>query len=267
MGYLVWQIGLCLGGALLSGAVLGWFFRGGCQHKLVKVVDDWSQRFAFVEKERDRLALKVQDRDKLSYENKSLLSRLKAMENGANLASNVLKDNKEKLDAAEHNLAEIESLLEQRNLTIAELKDDLGVMKEKEELIKKRYLASEELNFSSEDKEKYEIKLKKLAEELQASDKAQQSNLNEIAALQALLEVYEEGSDGLLEKEEQLQKALSNAESLNKKYEKQVKKYNLQIEKLTNDLKSSKEKEQVSEEDIKTILALLKAHDKDTDRK
>ncbi len=266
MDYLIWQMGLCLGVALLLGAVLGWFFRGGCQHKLVKVVGDWSQRFAFIEKERDRLALKVQDRDKLSHENKSLLSRLRAMENGANLASNVLKDNKEKLDTAEHDLSEIELLLEQRNLAIAELKDDLGVMKEREGLIKKRLLLSEELNFGSENKTaEYKAKLNKLSEELQASDKTQQSNLNEIAALQALLEVYEEGGDDLLEKENQLQKALSNAEVLNKKHEKQTKKYNIKIEKLMDDLKSSKEKEQVSEDEIKMILALLKVHETGND--
>jgi len=262
----MWQIVLCLGTALLFGAILGWFFRGDCKQELGKTVDDWSQRFAFVEDERNVLAVKVQDRDRLSYENKSLLSRLTAMDNGANLASNVLKDNKEKLDIAEHELAKRELLLEQCHLEIVELKESLVTTVKKESKIKKVFSISKELNLSYEKKMlRCKTKLDQKTEELLFSQAAEQSSLNEIAAIQALLDVYEKDSGDLLEKEGQLKKALSSIEVLNQKHEKQMKKRNAKIEKLTKNLESSKEKELESEDELKAIFALLEEYEKGND--
>ncbi len=130
MNYLVWQLWACLAIALLLGTFLGWFFRGGCKHKLANVTEEWLQRFNFIKEERDVLILKIQDRERLNHENKNLLSRLTAMKNGANLASNVLKENKERLDLVEANLLELKQLLEQRDLEISELKNSLDKAKE-----------------------------------------------------------------------------------------------------------------------------------------
>jgi hypothetical protein len=168
MDYLIWQIGLCLLVAFLLGAILGWLFRGNCKNKVAKVSDDWEQRFGFMEEERDLFALKIQDRDRLYHENKSLLGRLIAMDNGANLASKVLKENKEKLDTTEQGLSELVLLLEQRDLEIIELKNDAVEIKE----------GTGSVNLASDDEE--------------------------IKTMQALLEAHEKGSHDLLEKEGQL---------------------------------------------------------------
>lgn len=229
MDYLIWQIGLCLLVAFLLGALLGWFFRGNCKNKVARVANDWEQRFGFMEEERDLFALKVQDRERLYHENKSLLGRLVAMKNGANLASKVLKENKEKLDVTEEGLSELVSLLEQRDLEIIELKNDVSdVVTIKEE--------TDNVDLTSNDEE--------------------------IKVMEALLKAHEKGSDDLLKKEKQLQKALSSTEDKNLEYEEEAAEDNVKIERLMLELESSKKKERESIDEMKMMQALLLAHEK-----
>lgn len=128
----MWQLWLCLLGALLLGATLGWLLRSGGKRKLAKITKEWSQQFNLIEKERDAFAAKVKGVKQLNYENESLLGRLSSMEKGANLASDVLKDNKARLDYAEHHLLEANGLLEQRDAKIISLKNDLSGLEGKE---------------------------------------------------------------------------------------------------------------------------------------
>lgn len=289
MDYLIWQIWLCLFVAFLLGAILGWFFRGSCKKKVAKITADWEQRFGFVEEEKDLFALKVQDRDRLSHDNKSLLSRLTAMENGANLASNVLRENKGKLDKAEDDLSALEGLLEQRDLEIIALKNNsVGALEGKEGALSvdlpsesveenntKRLEKEIQMEKSLDDLEAltaeyekktstYKVKLDDLNHELQSSRELKQSDAEEIKTMQALLEAHEKGSHDLLKKENQLQKALSSTEERNLEYEEKASKYNAKIEKLVLDLESSKEKEQESMDEINMMHALLEAHEKDS---
>ena len=159
----MWQLWLCLFGALLLGAVLGWLLRGNCKKKLATLIDDWSQRFGIVEKERNLFALKIQDQDRLKSENKSLLGRLNSMEIGANLASDVLKENKERLDNAEYSLSEMGMQLEQRSTDIFLLKNKL-----KESVNSSSVIENSASNSVLTDLKKKKIALKKLNEKYQS---------------------------------------------------------------------------------------------------
>ena len=56
MSYLILQIWFFLLLAALIGLLAGWLFRGGSKGKIKKINQDWSQRLANVEAERDEHA-------------------------------------------------------------------------------------------------------------------------------------------------------------------------------------------------------------------
>lgn len=286
MSYLVSQLWLCLLLALLLGSLVGWFLRGGCKNKLAKISGDWEQRYLLLENEKKLLASKAQDSKRFNNERKSLMSRLTAMENGANLASNVLKENKDKLDEAEQSLSALKLELQQRDVDIRELKNTSNDSSERigsiigassaheEKAIKTQGLLDLQISKSKALKLKSEQTLvvkneevEKLVLELQKTQEESMSNYDQLETLQALLEAHEEGSNSLSKKNKKLKKSLSTAESLileyqgkltqlntdsdrNKKAQKEIElALNMEIEALKNTFNTSKkELEQLSKQ-------------------
>ena len=287
MSYLVSQLWLCLLLALLFGALVGWFLRGGCKAKLVKISDDWKQRYTLLEDEKNSFVAKSQDEKKLNDERKSLLSRLTAMENGANIASNVLKENKEKLDETENRLAEIKLELQQREAEISELKKNKNTAMEKSSNDEEKSLAIQglldtQISESEALKRQFEQdlsaknkKIETLAADLITAQEESKSNYDQLETLQALLEAHDEGSSTLLEESQKLTETLSATKELHlqekkkstelssqfKLKEKEMQKENLalkaEIEKLKNTVNSS-------QEEVSSLLTQALLHEKNT---
>ncbi|MCK5895902.1 MAG: DUF4332 domain-containing protein [Cocleimonas sp.] len=233
----MWQLWLCLFGALLLGAVLGWLLRGNCKKKLATLIDDWSQRFGIVEKERNLFALKIQDQDRLKSENKSLLGRLNSMEIGANLASDVLKENKERLDNAEYSLSEMGMQLEQRSTDIFLLKNKL-----KESVSSSSVIENSASNSVLTDLKKKKIALKKLNEKYQSIKEDKKMIRDQLTK-------KEEKNQKMSEKVTKAKESLSVAEALNNAYEKsnadvilQLDENNKNNQSLTDEVKGLSEK-------------------------
>ncbi|MCK5813018.1 MAG: hypothetical protein KAH03_02125, partial [Cocleimonas sp.] len=211
MIYLMWQLWLCLFVALLSGALLGWLSRGGCKKKVSAIDDHWSQRFELIEEERDLFAIKAQDSARLTNENNSLLGRLSSMESGANLASDVLNENKSRLDKADLKLSKMTLLLEQRDSDLIVLQDLLSDANHIDEKTERKSLVGD---FNNAD-EGLRIELKSKNEELEGLTNDYQEAKESTGTMRAQLEDYEKVNRELLEKEGEIEQALSVAKKLN----------------------------------------------------
>jgi chromosome segregation ATPase len=224
MDYLVLQLWLCLFIAFLLGVTLAWLLRGGCKKKIANIVNDWSQRFKVIEEERDSFAAKAEDRSRLEHENKSLLGRLRSMENGANLASSVLNENKARLDEADYKLSEVQSLLEQRDSEIEALQEQLNKAAEVKDNAGNKV-------FSTSDTEAgLNIELKPKIEELEGLTKDYQSAREEVDVMHSRLNDSEKANRELSDNKQEIEKALSDAEKLNIEHKKKNSEMRSQLE-------------------------------------
>ena len=204
----MWQLWLCLLVAFLLGAALAWLLRGGCKKKISNITDYWSQRFELVEEERDLFAAEAQDSSRLMNENKSLLGRLSSMESGANLASDVLNENKSRLDKTDSKLSKMKSLLEQRDSELSTLEERLN---KKNDNTEGRELAGDLNDADAE----LRIELESKSEELKELTEEYKKSKEKAKTMRAQLNEYEKTNQELLGKESETQKALSAAEKLN----------------------------------------------------
>jgi hypothetical protein len=272
MGYLMWQLWLCLLGALLLGLALGWLLRSGCKKKLAKITEEGLQRVSVLEKERDAFATKVRGVKQLKYENKSLLGRLGSMEKGANLASDVLKDNRARLDNAEDSLSEVSMLLEQRDVDIIILKNNLSSLESKEpndnknqqdELVdvadgvhleyeQKNAEVMSKLTLKDKENEVLGGEIDDLTEKLIEADKQLHDDGEKIAKLTDLYEKHVE--DARVFKSHIMRSGSELREQLKNK--------NTQYESLEKDIELAKEEAQQNAEKIVAMEALLTDQEK-----
>ncbi len=238
----MWQLWLCLLVALLLGTALGWLLRGGGKKKISNIVDEWSQRFELVEEERDLFAIKAQDNSRLTDENKSLLGRLRSMESGANLASEVLNENKSRLDKADLKLSKMKSLLEQRDFEIDALEERLDKANNIDG-------TSEIKSLTNDADAGLRIELQSKTDELEVLTKDYQAAKEDAEIMRTQLDEYEKTNRKLLDKENETGKSLSVAEKINSENKKKNAETQHQLEitdkknqKLINNLNDLSEK-------------------------
>lgn len=131
MSYLILQIWIFLLVAALIGLITGWLMRGGGRRQLNKVNQEWAQRLANVEAERDEFGRKAEELNtasvrqgdmylRLTEERDILSKRLLDIEKGSELEHRELSDYKQQLMQRE---AEVEQLKAQFKETTAQLSD------------------------------------------------------------------------------------------------------------------------------------------------
>lgn len=131
MSYLILQIWLFLLLAAVIGLIAGWLLRGGSRAKMDKLNQEWSQRLANVEVERDEYSRKNEELNlasvrqgemflKLSEERDVFSKRLLERENGSEVDQQVVNDYKQRLQQHE---VEVEQLKEQLSETANQLTD------------------------------------------------------------------------------------------------------------------------------------------------
>ena len=129
MSYLILQIWLFLLLAAVIGLIAGWLLRGGSRAKMDKLNQEWSQRLANVEVERDEYARKNEELNlasvrqgemflKLSEERDVFSKRLLERENGSEVDQQAVNDYKQRLQQHE---VEVEQLKEQLSETANQL--------------------------------------------------------------------------------------------------------------------------------------------------
>lgn len=263
MSYLISQLWLYLFIAFILGSLLGWLLRGDCKRNLAKMVKDWEDRMVLVEGERDHFASKAQDTKRSNHEQKSLLNRLSAMENGANLASNALKENKEMLDSAELEIAKLKSSLVSKDQEIIKLKA-FTVSQEEFELLQNQsshfeeqakqvqalldsHLSDQTVNkntaLNDEVTLQKQLDLKSIA--LSKLEKAHtelkeesEINIGQLDVMQALVRAHEEGSHELSEKEKKGRYKLLDLQADNEKNQRDMINKLVILEKKSTDYKN-----------------------------
>ena len=228
MSYLITELWIYLSLFMLLGLVTGWFLRGSCKRKLSALTEDWEQRYAFLENERDRFASEIKNKKGSSDEQKLLMSRLAAMEKGANLASQVIKENKGKLDEAEQGIAEFREQLQQRNLEIKQLKSNVEATQKtllssernqddgdtNEQLAEQIENKTRALKKEQDDKNK---KLEQFESDLVHSKSEEKFHLEAIETLKKQLSDYENEKKGDSGATQQLKAALTLQQTENEK--------------------------------------------------
>ncbi len=240
----MWQLWLCLLVALLLGTAMGWLLRGGGKKKISNIVADWSQRFKLVEEERDLFAIKAQDSNRLMHENKSLLGRLRSMESGANLASEVLNENKSRLDKAELKLSKMKSLLEQRDFELSELQERLDKANNIDDKTEIKSLASD----VNDTDEELRVELQNKMDELEALTKDYQVAREDAEIMRTQLDKYEKTNRELLDKESDFKKINSENEKKNAEIQSQLEITNQKNQELNKDLDDLSKKIALAEE-------------------
>lgn len=175
MSYLILQIWIFLLVAALIGLVVGWLMRGGSRRQLNKANQEWSQRVANLEAERDEYSEKVEELNaagvrqgdmylRLSEERDILSKRLLESETGSRAEHQDGIDSKQLLKQRE---AEIEQLQAQFKETASQLSDTQDALKVAQAQSEDE---SSELKNGAVELESYTAELKKAESLLQERD-------------------------------------------------------------------------------------------------
>lgn len=175
MSYLILQIWIFLLLAGLIGLIVGWLMRGGSRRQLNKVNQEWSQRIANVEAERDEYSNKLEELNvasvrqgdmylKLSEERDILSKRVLEYETGSRAEQQETLASKQLLKQRE---VELEQLQAQFNETTSQLSDAQSSLEIAQTQIEG---GSSELQNGVVELESYAVKLKEAELQLQSRD-------------------------------------------------------------------------------------------------
>ena len=149
-----------------------------------------------------------------------------------------------------------------QNLLVAHEKGNQDLV-DKESLLEEELSALKAEKLESKDViSKYESKLEKLNNELDASKDKGLTDADELKMMQGLLVAHEKGNQDFLDKENQLQKALSDLEAEETKKKQKVSQDSAEIKTLKESLQVSSKKEQSARDEIEMMQALVEVHKK-----
>ena len=263
MSYLIIQIWMFLLAAAVIGLLTGWLLRGGSKGKLNKLNQEWSQRLANVEAERDEYSRKNEELNlasvrqgemflKLSEERDVLSRRLLEHENGSEADQKTVNEYRQRL--SQHEL-EVSQLKEQLSETASQLTDTqtaLNAMRGKAEDGNVQQLASEEQLTGVRQELNHSEKL--LAER----DETIESLHQKLAASLTDLNETKEGLSKALEEEREkassATQTLQEAQRLNQEFEEQLKASENSLQDVTAELKQKQEFFEVSRRELDTKL-------------
>lgn len=140
MSYLILQIWMFLILAAVIGLIVGWLLRGGSRAKLTRLNQDWSQRLANVEVERDEYSrtnqalnlASVRQGDmflKLSEERDIFSRRLLECENGTETDQQTVSEYKQRLSQHEVEVGQLKEQLSETANQLTETQHSLNAVK------------------------------------------------------------------------------------------------------------------------------------------
>jgi hypothetical protein len=254
------------------GAVLGWSLRGNCKKKFAKMKEDYSKHLNSLKEEKDKITLKAQQSTQLATENKRLLSRLSSMENGANLASNVLRENKAKLDEAKQSLSKMRQQLKQIDSNTHAETTSLLALKDEENQELRIELNDLLGKLASAEKQSVddEVRIKEIAdlynnyvEDSRAFKlKIMQSSENLSISLKNKNIQCKNLKKDIQDAREEIEINTEHIKKLHSQHEKTTIEYENKLKAVLNDLQVSREMEIDNIDEIQIMQGLLDAHEK-----
>ena len=263
MSYLILQMWMFLLLAALIGLLVGWLLRGGSRAKLNKLNQEWSQRLANVEAERDEHARKNDELNlasvrqgemflKLSEERDVFSRRLLERENGSEADQKTVEEYRQRLI---HHEAEVEQLQGQLSETANQLNET------QEALLKVRSQAedgSQQLQSGSEQLKGLQNQLsdseKKLVERDQTIDQLHQKLALNLTSLNETKETLSKNLEEEREKSRIATEALEEIKRQKEEYEEQLKCSENSLQEVSSELKQKQEFFEVNRRELDTKL-------------
>jgi len=263
MSYLILQIWIFLLLAALIGLVAGWLLRGGSKAKLDKANQEWSQRLANVEAERDEFALKndefntssIRQGDmflKLSDERDVLSRRLLERDNGSEADQQTVNDYKQRLSQHEVEVKQLKDQLSETANQLTDTQQSLHAVQHQAED------GSLQLQSGSEQLDAINAKLDESQRALSERDQTIEQLHQKLAVnLTGLNETKENLSKTLDEEREKARvatEALEENKRLKEEYEEQLKCSENSLQEVTTELKQKQEFYEVNRRELDTKL-------------
>jgi len=263
MSYLILQIWIFLLIAALIGLIAGWLMRGGSRRELNKVNQEWSQRVANLEAERDEYSAKVEELNtasvrqgdmylKLTEERDILSKRLLESEKGNTAGSKEVATYKQQLKQRE---VEVEQLQSQFKETAQQLSDTQNKLQLTQAQMDGE---SKELRSGAAQVEAYSAKLKDAEQSIKARDEKLDQMHQKLAANLTTLE--ETKSSLTTELEAERQKASAAATELQEakrklgEYDEQLKVSENTLGEVSKELKQKQEFFEVARREMDSKL-------------
>ena len=232
MSYLILQIWIFLLLAAFIGLIAGWFFRGGSGAKLDKVNQEWSQRLANIEAERDEYARKNGELNtasvrqgemflKLSDERDVLSRSLLAREDGSEADQETVNQYRQRLSQHEVEVSQLKEQLSETANQLTETQQSLHLARgEAEDGSLQLQSGSEQLNDISA---KLSASEKQLVDRDQIIDQLHQKLATNLSDLNETKEGLSKTLDEEREKARAATVSLEETKRLKEEYEEQLK--------------------------------------------
>lgn len=263
MSYLILQIWIFLLLAALIGLITGWFLRGGSKAKVNKVNQEWSQRYANLEAERDEYTRKNDELNtasvrqgemylKLSDERDVLSRRLVERENGSDADQQKVNEYKQRLGQHEVEVSQLKEQLSETANQLTETQQSLYDVRGQAET------GSLQLQTEAEHLSQINTKLaeseKVLTERDQTIDQLHQKLATNLADLNETKAGLSKSLDEEREKAKTATVALEETKRLKEEYEEQLKHSENSLQEVTAELKQKQEFFEVNRRELDTKL-------------
>ncbi|MGB1309837.1 MAG: DUF4332 domain-containing protein [Leucothrix sp.] len=262
MSYLLVQIWILLLLAALIGLIAGWFLRGGARHKIDRVSQEWSQRLANIEAERDEYAQKNSEMGaasvrqgemflKLSDERDVLSRRLLEHESGSEVDQQTVSEYRERLSQHEVEVSQLKDQLLETANQLTETQQSLHVVRgqtDSEALSLQGSAESQDLTAKLSETESL------LIERDQTIDQLHQKLATNLADLNETKENLTKNLNDEREKAQTAAEALEETKRLKEEYEEQLKCSENSLQDVTSELKQKQEFFEVSRRELDTKL-------------
>lgn len=263
MSYLILQMWMFLLLAALIGLIAGWLLRGGSKAKLNKMNQEWSQRLANVEAERDENARKNDELNlasvrqgemflKLSEERDVFSRRLLERENGSEADQQTVKDYRQRLSQHEVEVDQLKGQLSETANQLNETKQALHAVRGQAED------GSQQLQDGSEQLKGLQNQLseseKKLAERDQTIDQLHQKLAVNLTGLNETKETLSKSLEEEREKARLAAEALEETKRQKEEYEEQLKCSENSLQEVSSELKQKQEFFEVNRRELDTKL-------------
>lgn len=263
MSYLILQIWIFLLIAALIGLIAGWLMRGGSRGQLNKVNQEWSQRVANLEAERDEYSTKIEELNtasvrqgdmylKLTEERDILSKRLLESEKGSTAGGKEIANYKQQLKQRE---SEIEQLQSQFKETTNQLADTQNTLQLAQTQIDGE---TKELRSGAAQIESYSAKLKEAETSVKSRDEKLEQLHQKLAANLTTLEETKSSLTSELEAErKKASLAVSELEEAKRKleeYDEQLKVSENTLGDVSKDLKQKQEFFEVARREMDSKL-------------
>ena len=264
MSYLILQIWIFLLIAALIGLIAGWLWRGGSKAKLNKANQEWSQRLANLEAERDEIANKNDELTiagvrqgemflKLSEERDVLSRRLLDRDKGnGNDADQTVIEYKQRLAQHEVEVEQLKNQLSEATSQLTETQKSLQTVRSEAKG------GSVQLQNGSEQLNSITAKLsesdKLLAERDQTIEQLHQKLAGNLSNLNETKESLTLALEEAREKANTATVALEEEKRLNAEYEEQLKSSESSLHSISSELKQKQEFFEVNRRELDTKL-------------